>query len=379
MDFPLIGDPHLYYKPLEPVKHKDIVPGQTLLKTISQKDLLFHFPYHSFFHFIDLLREASIDPKVTEIKMTGYRMATNSNVINALINAARNGKKVVVVLELRARFNEQENIQYGNLLNKENVKVILGVPGLKVHAKLCLIIRKEEKQLKRYACIGTGNFNEETSKVFSDQLLCTSDVNLTREVNTVFDFFEQNYNIGQFKHLLVSPFTMRKKLTRMIRQEVANARAGMIAKIYIKCNNLVDIDIINRLYEAARSGVEVRLNVRGMFSLYPNSPEGDYSIPAIGMIDRFLEHSRIYYFYNAGKEKLYISSSDLMSRNLDRRVEVAAPIYDKGIRDELLHFINLQWQDNSAARILDNNLNNYILDGQPKIRSQITFYEYLRE
>jgi polyphosphate kinase len=233
--------------------------------------------------------------------------------------------------------------------------------------------------LKRYACIGTGNFNEETSRVFSDQLLCTSDVYLTREVNTVFDFFEQNYNIGQFKHLLVSPFTMRKKLTRMIRQEITNAKSGMIAKIYIKCNNLVDIDIINRLYEAARSGVEVRLNVRGMFSLYPHSPEGDYSIPAIGMIDRFLEHSRIYYFYNAGKEKLYISSSDLMSRNLDRRVEVAAPIYDKGIRDELLHFINLQWQDNSAARILDNNLNNYILDGQPKIRSQITFYEYLRE
>lgn len=379
MDFPLIGDDHLYYRNLEPLKHKYIVPGQTILKTIAQKDILFHFPYHSFFHFIDLLREASIDPKVTEIKMTGYRMAPNSNVINALINAARNGKKVIVVLELRARFNEQENIQYGNLLNKENVKVILGVPGLKVHSKLCLISRKEEKQLKRYACVGTGNFNEDTSRVFSDQLLCTADPNIAAEVNKVFDFFEANYNIGKFNHLLVSPFTMRKKIIRMIKQETSNARAGKEAKIFIKCNNLVDPDIIYRLYEAARNGVNIRLNVRGMFSLYPESEDDTYSIPSIGMIDRYLEHSRIYYFHNAGKEKLYISSSDLMSRNLDRRVEVAAPIYNKEIREELIHFLNLQWQDNSASRILDNELNNKIrhYDEQPKLRSQITFYEYL--
>ena len=379
MNFPIIGDDHLYYKNLEPLKHKLIVPGQTILQTISQKDILFHFPYHSFFHFIDLLREASIDPKVTEIKMTGYRMAPSSNVINALINAARNGKKVIVVLELRARFNEEENIQYGNLLNKENVKVILGVPGLKVHSKLCLISRKEDKQLKRYACVGTGNFNEDTSRVFSDQLLCTVDPNITNEVNKVFDFFEANYNIGKFNHLLVSPFTMRKKIIRMIKQETSNAKAGKEAKIFIKCNNLVDPDIIYRLYEAARNGVDIRLNVRGMFSLYPDSDDATYSIPSIGMIDRYLEHSRIYYFHNAGKDKLYISSSDLMSRNLDRRVEVAAPIYNKEIKEELIHFFNLQWQDNSASRILDNELNNRIrhYDDLPKIRSQITFYEYL--
>ncbi len=381
MNFPMIGEDRLYYKILEPLKHKRIIPGQTLLKTIGQKDILFHFPYHSFFHFIDLLREASIDPKVTEIKMTGYRMAPNSNVINALINAARNGKKVIVLLELQARFNEEENIQYGNLLNKENVKVILGVPGLKVHSKLCLITRKEDKQLEKYACVGTGNFNEDTSRVFSDQLLCTADLNITREVNKVFDFFEANYNIGKFNHLLVSPFTMRKKIIRMIKQETTNAKAGKEAKIYFKCNNLVDPDIIYRLYEAARNGVEIRLNVRGMFSVYPDSEDGNYSIPSIGMIDRFLEHSRIYYFFNAGKEKLYISSSDLMSRNLDRRVEVAVPIYNKELRDELLHFFDFQWQDNSAARILDNELKNIIrnYDRQPKIRSQITFYEYLRE
>ena len=379
MDFPMVGDDHLYYKPLDPVKHNRIIPGQTLLKSISKGDILFHFPYHSFIHFIDLLREASIDPKVTEIKTTGYRMARNSNVINALINAARNGKKVVVVLELRARFNEEENIQYGNLLNKENVKVILGVPGLKVHSKLCLITRKEDKQLKRYACIGTGNFNEDTSKVFSDQLLCTADPDIAREVSRVFDFFERNYRIGRFNNLLVSPFTMRNRLVKMIKQETANARVGIESRIYLKCNNLVDPDIINKLYEAARNGVDVKLNIRGMFSVYPDSEEGNYSIPSIGMIDRYLEHSRIYYFYNGGKEKLYISSSDLMSRNLDRRVEVAVPILDKEIRDELLHFLDLQWQDNSAARVLDNELNNFIKnsDSQPKLRSQITFYDYL--
>lgn len=381
MNFPTIGDEHLYYKPIDPVKHKAVIKGQTYLKSIGNGDILFHFPYHSFFHIIDLLREASIDPKVTEIKTTGYRMARNSNVINALINAARNGKKVVVVLELRARFNEQENIQYGNLLNKENVKVILGVPGLKVHSKLCLITRKEDKQLKRYACVGTGNFNEDTSKVFSDQMLCTADPNITREVNRVFDFFERNYSIGRFKHLLVSPFNMRNRIIKMIKQEITNAKAGIEARIYLKCNNMVDAEIINNIYDAARSGVDIRLNIRGMFSIYPTSAEDNFSIPSIGMIDRYLEHSRIYYFYNGGDEKVYISSSDLMSRNLDRRVEVAVPIYDKGIRDELIDFFNLQWQDNTAARILDNELNNFIknTDKQPKVKSQLAFYDYLRE
>jgi len=381
MDFPTLGDEHLYYKPIEPVKHQSIVHGQTYLKTIGMNDILFHFPYHSFFHFIDLLREASIDPKVVEIKTTVYRMARNSNVINALINAARNGKKVTVILELRARFNEQENIQYGNLLNKENVKVILGVPGLKVHAKLCLISRREEKQLKRYVCIGTGNYNEVTSKVFSDQMLCTAEPNITREVSRVFDFFESNYRIGRYKHLLVSPFAMRKRIVKMIKQEIANAKMGIEARIYLKCNNLVDVEIISKIYEAARSGVDIRLNVRGMFSVFPSSAEWNFSIPSIGMIDRYLEHSRIYYFYNGGKEKLYISSSDLMSRNLDRRVEVAVPIYKKEIRDELIDFLNLQWNDNTAARILDNELNNFIKDSdkQPKVKSQFSFYDYLRK
>ena len=381
MGFPMVGGEHLYYLPISPVKHKKIVHGQTYLNSISKGDIMFHFPYHSFFHFIDLLREVSIDSKVTEIKMTGYRMAPNSHVINALINAARNGKKVTMVLELRARFNEQENIQYGNLLDKENVKVILGVPGLKVHSKLCLISRKENKETKKYALIGTGNFNEVTAKIFSDQLLCTADSNITREVTRIFDFFERNYKIGRFQHLLVSPFTLRNKIVLMIKQEISNARAGIESRIYLKCNNLVDVEIIGKLDEAAKCGVDVRLNVRGMFSMLTSSEDGLINIPAIGLIDRYLEHSRLYYFFNGGDEKVYISSSDFMTRNLDRRVEVAVPIYDKEIREELIDFFNLQWRDNSAARILDNDLNDIINNQgkEPHVKSQLSFYEYLNE
>ena len=315
------------------------------------------------------------------MKITGYRMAHNSHVINALINAARNGKKVTVVLELRARFNEQDNIEYGNMLDKENVKVILGVPGLKVHSKLCLIMRKEDKESKKFALVGTGNFNEVTSKVFSDQLLCTTDPNITREVTRVFDFFDRNYKISRFQHLLVSPFTMRKKIVSMIKQEIINAKAGVEARIYLKCNNMVDVEIINRIEEAARCGVDVRLNIRGMFSMFTSNSDGKLDIPAIGMIDRYLEHSRLFYFLNGGEEKVYISSSDFMTRNLDRRVEVAVPIYDQEIKEELIDFFNLQWQDNTAARILDNDLNNVIKnqDKLPHVKSQLAFYDYLRE
>ncbi|MEI6140757.1 MAG: polyphosphate kinase 1 [Mariniphaga sp.] len=381
MGFPKVGAKNLYYQPVSPVKHYKIFHGKTYLSSIGKGDILFHFPYHSFYHFIDLLREASIDPKVTEIKMTGYRMAHNSNVINALINAARNGKKVTMVLELRARFNEHENIQYGNLLDKENVKVILGVPGLKVHSKLCLISRKENKESIKYALIGTGNFNEVTSKVFSDQLLCTINQDITKEVSKIFDFFERNYKIGRFQHLLVSPFTMRTKMVTMIKQEISNAKAGIESRIYLKCNNLVDQEIIGKIEEAAKCGVDVRLNIRGMFALIPTSSDGRVNIPSIGMIDRYLEHSRLYYFYNGGEEKVYISSSDFMSRNLDRRVEVAVPIYDPEIKKELIDFFNLQWKDNTAARILDNDLNNTIKDygKEPKFESQTAFYEYLGE
>lgn len=380
MNFPSIGKKALYYKAISPLSHPDIPQGAPCLNLIAQKDILLHFPYQSFNHFIDLLREASIDPKVTEIKMTAYRMAKNSNVIHALINAARNGKRVTVVLELRARFNEQENIQWGNLLTREGAKVIYGVPGLKVHSKLCLITRKEEKELGRYACIGTGNFNETTARVFSDQMLWTANPVITKELARIFDFFSKNYLIGRYHHLLVSPFSMRSKILQLIRQETQAARSGLKAAIYLKCNNLVDPEIIARLYDAAKTGVDVRLNVRGMFSLVSNPPGENYTIPSIGLIDRYLEHSRIYYFYNGGKENLYISSSDLMSRNLDRRVEVTVPIYNPALKKELLGFLDLQWNDSTAARILDNNLTNQFhkLGTHPPVTAQLAFYDILQ-
>jgi len=380
MGFPSIGKKHLYYTPNSPLPHPDIKQGEPFLAAIASKDILLHFPYHSFYHFIDLLREASIDPKVTEIKMTAYRMAKNSNVIHALINAARNGKKVTVVLELRARFNEQDNIQWGNILTREGVKVILGVPGLKVHSKLCLITRKEEKELVNYACIGTGNFNEVTAKVFSDQMLWTANPAVSKEVSKVFEFFSKNYKIGRYHHLLVSPFTMRYKMIQMIRQEIQAAKSGQMAAIYIKCNNLVDPEIIGRLHDAAKAGVEVRLNVRGMFAMFPDSDEDKYSIRSIGIIDRYLEHSRIFYFYGSGKENIYISSADLMSRNLDRRVEVTVPIYEASIKKELLGFLDLQWNDNTSARILDNGLTNQINGNTTgnSLTSQLAFYDFLQ-
>ncbi len=380
MGFPSIGKKHLYYNTISALAHPDIRQGEPFLAAIAKKDILLHFPYQSFYHFIDLLREASIDPKVTEIKMTAYRMAKNSNVIHALINAARNGKKVTVVLELRARFNEQDNIQWGNMLTREGVKVILGVPGLKVHSKLCLISRKEEKALVHYACIGTGNFNEITAKIFSDQMLWTANPAITKEVSKVFEFFTRNYKIGRYHHLLVSPFTMRYKMLQMIRQEIQAAKNGQKAVIYIKCNNLVDLEIITRLSEAAKAGVDIRLCVRGMFSLLSNSVEDNYVIPAIGIIDRYLEHSRIYYFYCGGKENMYISSGDLMSRNLDRRVEVSVPIYDQEMKKELFEFLELQWRDNTSARILDNGLTNQICNEgkHPVITSQLSFYDFLK-
>ena len=380
MGFPSIGKKNLYYNPISPIPNPDIRQGVPYLTAIAKNDILLHFPYQSFYNFIDLLREASIDPKVTEIKMTAYRVAKNSNVIHALINAARNGKKVTVVLELRARFNEEANIQWGNILTREGIKVILGVPGLKVHSKLCLITRKEEKEQVHYACIGTGNFNEITAKVFSDQMLWTANPVITKEVCKVFEFFQRNYKIGRYQHLLVSPFTMRYKMILMIRQEINAAKNGRKAAISIKCNNLVDPEIIGRLYEAAKAGVDVRLNVRGMFCVIASSPEDNYSIRSIGVIDRYLEHSRIYYFYSEGKENVYISSADLMSRNLDRRVEVTAPIYDPDMKKELIGFFSLQWKDNTSARVLDNELTNKInkQGKNPAINAQLAFYDFLQ-
>jgi len=380
VNFPKIGGEHLVYNVFSPIRHPHIKKAIPFIQVLKKRDILFHFPYHPFDHFIDILREASIDPFVKEIKITIYRVAKYSNVINALINAARNGKKVTAVLELQARFDEKANIKWANRLKDEGVKVMYGVPGLKVHSKLVFIDRKEKKQEMSYAAVGTGNFNEESATVFSDHLLFTSNAEIVKEVANIFLFFERNFRIPRFKHLLVAPFYLRNKMIRLINQEIQNVQDGKKAFIYLKLNNLVDLRMIQYLYKAKSKGVEVRLNIRGMFSMLPDFHSDCKPIPAIGIIDRFLEHSRIFIFGNQGQPKIWLSSADLMGRNLDRRVEVACPVYDSNLKDELLKMFDIQWKDNCSARILDNELSNELIKRRGRnIKSQHAFYTFLKE
>ena len=378
--FPKIGARNLSYPEIKSLNHKDMEPNESLFKAIHDKDILLHYPYQSFNYVIDILREASIDPKVSSIKFTLYRVAKNSSVMNALINAVKNGKTVIVVLELQARFDEEANIDWATRLRDEGVKVIYGIPGLKVHAKLCLISRKEKGKIFNYAIIGTGNFNEETAKTYSDHSLFTANKKLTGEVNKIFEFLENTYKSSTFKNLIVSPNFMRKKINKLIENEIRNIKKGKEAYIHIKINNLTDPRLIAKLYKASEAGVKIRLIVRSMFSLIPGCKEISSNVEAISIVDRFLEHSRILIFANGGDEKYFISSADLMPRNLDRRVEVICPIYDRDIKTELRKFFDIQWQDNVRARILDENLENKIRTDPAArpIRAQWEIYDYLK-
>jgi polyphosphate kinase len=380
INFPKFNNKGMTYPSLGTIHHKELQPQTSFFSIVSRKDILLHFPYHSFHHFIDYLREASIDPMVKEIKITVYRVAKNSAVMKALSNAARNGKKVTAVMELQARFDEKANINWANKLKEAGVKVIFGVPGLKVHSKICLVTRKERNRIANYACVGTGNFNEDSAGTFADHLLFTKHNGIGSEVASVFDFFQKNYNIPFFNHLLVSPFYLRNTIENYIEREIIHAVNGKEAYIYIKVNNLVDYHFIQMLYKAQNAGVKVFLNVRGMFSLYSEFDTQGNTIESIGIIDRYLEHSRIFVFCNNGDEKMYVSSADLMTRNLDRRIEVACPIYDKELKHEIKTMLEMQNKDNCSARILNNEMDNTIKvpkDGEEEFRSQVEFYNWL--
>lgn len=379
MKFPTIGKPYLHYKAIQPLLHKDFVGQQSLFDVIRKKDVLLSFPYQSYHHIIDLLREATIDPKVKSIQITLYRMAKNSNILNALINAVKNGKSVTAIVELQARFDEEANIYWANKLQDEGARVIFGVPGLKAHSKLFLISRTENGKLINYAHIGTGNFNEDTAKVYSDISLLTADKRLTEDVSRIFGFYLDNFKIGTYKSLVVSPFYMRKKFLNLINKEIEHAKRGKEAWMTLKMNSLVDHEMIRKIYEAAEKGVKVKLIIRGICSL--RSQINDHvNIEAISIVDKFLEHSRIFIFCNNGDEKYFISSADWMNRNLDNRSEVAAPIYDKSIQQILKTMIDFQWKDNVKARIIDNaQKNNYKLKtGKTGIRAQEEIYNFLR-
>jgi polyphosphate kinase len=380
MKFPSLGKKQFRNEELIPVYHRDIQVGKSILSVVKEKDIMLFFPYHPFDHFIDLLREASIDPFVTSVQITLYRLARNSSVINALLNAVRNGKDVTTVVELQARFDEEANIQWGNKLLEEGVKVIYGVPGLKVHSKLCLITRTKNKITERFAAVGTGNFNEDTARIYTDHLLLTSNKKITYEVFKAFNFFSVNYKKDNFYHLVLSPFFLRNKVTLMIENEIKNAREGKKAFIYFKLNNLTDIDIINYLYEASSAGVKIRLIIRGMLSLVPGIKKVSENIRAIGIVDRFLEHSRFMIFCNDGNEQVYITSADLMPRNLDHRIEVTCPIFDKNIKLELRKIFDIQWEDNVKARVFNESQSNEFVKSDGKnIQSQIEVYNYLKK
>lgn len=380
MNFPNIGRKKLYYEPLMPIPHRDILPGKSILSAIKKKDIMLFFPYHPFDHFIDLLREASIDPEVASIQITLYRLARNSSVINALLNAVRNGKSVTTVVELQARFDEEANILWGNKLLDEGVKVIYGVPGLKVHSKLCLITRIKNDITQRYAAVGTGNFNEDTARVYTDHLLLTTNKKITNEVFKAFNFFSVNYKKDNFYHLVLSPFFLRNKLILLIEKEIKNAKAGKKAFIYLKLNNITDNEIINYLYEASSAGVKIKLIIRGMCSLIPGVKKVSENIEAIGIVDRFLEHSRFFIFCNNGNDQIYISSADLMPRNLDHRIEVTCPVFDKSIKCDIRRIFDIQWEDNVKARKIDESQSNkFVKKGKEVSQSQIEVYKYVKK
>jgi polyphosphate kinase len=378
--FPKLGRKKFYYEPLIPVPHKDIHQGKSILSAIKKKDIMLFFPYQPFDHFIDLLREASIDPYVTSIQITLYRLARNSSVINALLNAVRNGKNVTTIVELLARFDEEANISYGNKLMEEGVKVIYGVPGLKVHSKLCLITREKNNIIQRYAAVGTGNFNEDTARIYTDHLLLTTNKKITYEVFKAFSFFNVNYRKDNFYHLVLSPFFLRNKITLLIDNEIKNAKAGKNAFINLKLNNITDNDIIDHLYEASKAGVKIRMIIRGMISLVPGIKDISDNIKAIGIVDRFLEHTRFMIFCNGGNEECFISSADLMTRNIEHRIEVTCPVFDKSIKNEMKEIFEIQWSDNVKARKLDSALSNtFVKPGKSQVQSQIEVYNYIKK
>jgi polyphosphate kinase len=378
MSFPHLETNKFYYPSFIPISHHNLKEGESILSAMKKKDIMLHFPFNSFDYIIDLLQEASIDPYVTSIQITLYRLARNSSVINALLNAARNGKRITTIVELQARFDEEANIIWGNRLLDEGVKVIYGVPGLKVHAKLCLITRVINNITQRYAAVGTGNFNEVTARVYTDQLLLTADKKITNEVFKAFSFFSVNYKKDNYYHLVLSPFSLRNKIISLIEKEIKNAKSGKKAYIYLKLNNLTDTEIIELLYKASNSGVTIRLIVRGMLSLVPGVKNVSENIKAIGIVDRFLEHSRFFIFCHGGDEKVYITSADLMPRNLDYRIEVTCPIFDKSIKNEIKRIFDILWSDNVKARIYDEKQSNtYSRDDKQPFRSQIEVYNYL--
>jgi len=382
MGFPNVGPRYLEFKPLPPVRLPRLDEQDSIFDAIREKDVLLYYPYHPFDYIVDLLKTAALDPQVSTIKICLYRVAKDSRVADALVNAVHNGKRVLAVVELAARFDEAANISWAQRLTDSGITVMFGIPGLKVHSKLLLIERREGISTRYYSHIGTGNFNEKTARVYTDFTLLTYDQNIGKDVHDVFDFLQYNYRRPEYRVLHVSPYTMRSGIMDLIRWEIRNAQSGYRAGMTLKCNNLVDKELITRLYEASQAGVKIRLIIRGMCSLLPGVKGISENIEAISIVDRFLEHPRVYRFYNRGNPRYLIGSGDLMTRNLDFRVEAMCPIFDPDAQKMLQDILDQQWHDNVKARVLDRRQVNEYVGGKggkkaALIRSQETIHRYL--
>ena len=379
MNFPDLGRFDLLYqqRPILPIENFSL--DGSILSKIAEKDYLISAPYQSFSYIVKFLREAALDPKVTTIKITLYRLANNSQIISSLINAAKNGKRVIVQIELQARFDEASNIYYSEQMQQEGIELIFGIKGLKVHSKICVIDRIEDEKIKRYGFISTGNFNESTAKIYTDVTLLTCHQKILKDVSKIFDFFEVNYRIHRYKHLIVSPHYSRSRFNKLIDSEISNARCGFPAFIKLKMNSLSDYEMIDKLYDASNEGVKIQLQIRGICSLVPGIKGMSENIEAISIVDNYLEHSRIFIFCNNNNPNVYISSADFMTRNLDGRVEVTCPIYDEEIKQHLIDNFDIGWQGNVKARYHSEKLDNKYKErdsSEPIFRAQQETFNY---
>ncbi len=379
--FPNVGREYLENPPLPAINSKVFTQFDTVFEAITHKDILLYYPYHRFLHFTEFVRQAAFDPSVKHIRLNIYRVANKSRIISSLIDAVDNGKTVTVVVELRARFDEEANIEWSKTMTDAGIRVVLGSPSFKIHSKLCVVSREESGELIHYAHLGTGNFNEKTAKIYTDFSLFTRNQDIAQEAIYVFELIQLPYRRTKFQHLQVSPINARTKIQILVRQEIQNAIEGQDSGIILKVNNLVDQELIDDLYRASQAGVKVSAIVRGMCALNAGVKGLSENISIISIVDRFLEHPRVMVFRNAGKPKVIISSADWMARNMDNRIEVGCPIYDEDLKQRIIDILEIQLQDTMKARVIDpEQTNKYVRRGnRKKRRSQVEIYDYLKE
>lgn len=381
MDFPSLDRPDLLYSSIPKLPIPGLSLEENILDAIAKKDYLLYAPYQDFSYVIKFLREAALDPTVKSIKITIYRLSKASHIVSALINAAKNGKKVLVQIELQARFDEKNNINFAEKLEAAGVRLIFGIPGLKVHSKICIIERIQQNKNKRYGFVSTGNFNESTAKIYTDYTLFTANQKILKEVNKVFNFLEVSYKLKKYKHLIVSPHYSASILSKLIDQEIENKKNGLPSGISLKLNNITNYPLVDKLYEASQAGVKIKMMVRGICCLVPGVKGLSENITVLSVVDKFLEHPRVLIFENGGEKKIYLSSADFMTRNIENRVEVACPVYDTEIQKQILDTFDLSWNDNTKARVVNQHPQNKMVTpkkGAPMQRSQWTIYDYYK-